>query len=389
MKKFILLSVIAVFAASCASQKYSRTANITDDVYFSPNDAEKTPATNATTGSDGFTYDQTPVTTNPNAVYRHYQAPVNAPDTTLPPLNVPTTYNYTTNNYYNGFSASPFGFGMMYPGMGYGWQIGMGFGYYPYGYMPYSGYGYNPFYNSSCFYPSYGYGYGYSPYGYYNPWYGNSYCGNNNWYNGWSGSSTTVMGGPRVSFSSPFAQTIIGPNGQRVRMTTPIPPAVTKPIPPAVSRNNPNLPAVQPHVSGQQPHTPTNNDGNRVVYPRQQYTTPAQPAPARPAQPQVQPPVQRQPVAPPAQPARPAQPQVQPPVQRQPMAPPVINNPPPAQNQPVYRPQNTNPAPQRPAVTPRQENRNNTPQINPAPSPGRGSTSPGPGGSGGTTPRRR
>jgi len=85
MKKLLLYSGVALFAVSCASQKYSRTDHIVDDVYFSPSDVPQ-PVEAEAPGEpeqDGFQYDQSPTTPNNNAGYYPYDSiQTTSPNTT-------------------------------------------------------------------------------------------------------------------------------------------------------------------------------------------------------------------------------------------------------------------------------------------------------------------
>ncbi|HCS21755.1 MAG TPA: hypothetical protein DIW47_14560, partial [Bacteroidetes bacterium] len=75
MKQLFYFFAITLFATSCASQKYSRTDNITDDVYFSPSFAQKvTEEVPEEPEEDGFHYETGSNTPNPNASYYKYQA---------------------------------------------------------------------------------------------------------------------------------------------------------------------------------------------------------------------------------------------------------------------------------------------------------------------------
>jgi len=67
--------VLSIVAASCSSQKYSRTANTVDDVYFVPGNeqfvfAEVHSNNNSEDNNQGFSFDNSPATANPNSSNR-------------------------------------------------------------------------------------------------------------------------------------------------------------------------------------------------------------------------------------------------------------------------------------------------------------------------------
>lgn len=67
--------VLSIVAASCSSQKYSRTANTVDDVYFVPGNeafvfAEANVDDNSGDNNQGFSFDNSPTTVNPNSSNR-------------------------------------------------------------------------------------------------------------------------------------------------------------------------------------------------------------------------------------------------------------------------------------------------------------------------------
>lgn len=167
MKKLYFFLGVSVLLASCASQKYSRTDNITDDVYFSPDDIKESIQVNRVkpqdSANDGFTYDNTNATANPNAAYRSYQPdPATPSQNSTPSSNTP---NYGAVQNTNYFSQSFFlntGLGI-YPSYSY-WGI--------YGRRPFNRYSfYNYGWGLQWGNPQWGWGMGYyQPSWYYSPW---------------------------------------------------------------------------------------------------------------------------------------------------------------------------------------------------------------------------
>ncbi len=205
MKKLNFLLGVSVLLASCASQKYSRTDNITDDVYFSPADIQESyqrkPVKPQDSSNNGFTYDQSRTTANPNAAYRSYQPdPVTTPQTSTPSASTPnygatqnTTF-FSQNFFMNtglGFYPSYSVFGMpgyrpfnrnpyFNGGWGFHWgsqNWGWGMGYYQpnWFYSPWNSF-YTPFYDpfydpffNPYYYNAWNPGFGYYGYPYYHP----------------------------------------------------------------------------------------------------------------------------------------------------------------------------------------------------------------------------
>lgn len=412
MKQLFLYSAIAIFAASCASQKYSRTDNITDDVYFSPSSAQKESGeTPAEPEDDGFHYETGSNTPNPNASYYRYQATGANTNQTSPVPDSTQLLNYSnpsyttvTNNYYGNtynpaaFGYSPWGMNQGFgcqPGFGmnysphYGWGWGMSYSYSPYGfYSPYgacyngwgSNYGYSPYY-------------GYTPYYGYSPWYGYSQgYGNYNPYNPYPYQITpgNAVGGtpytnqPRLSRGSILPSTPSGNGTGRGRA-----PIITEPVKPVHRPGNQTQPnSDQPVLRGSEGAPAVKpQDGEPVLRTKPTPATPDISPSTQPQRPEARPvptpaPVpQPRPEARPApQPQRPeARPQPAPTPQQRPEARPA-----PQPQRPEARPAPA-PRPQVPSPQPSEPSRQ--PNVNPSPSP---SPSPSqPSGNGGSAPQRR
>ena len=400
MKKFFLYSGIALFAASCASQKYSRTDNIVDDVYFSPSDAPQSVEVEAPEErqQDGFQYDQNTNTPNPNADYYSYSPYRNSyPDTTTQSVNYSgNNYQTVTNNYYSGYGNSYNGYTNYGPNRGFAFQHNFGVfytpsfgwgarmnGFNPYGYggmfTPYySPFGYSPFPNYSC-YPGWGYnpgwgwnsGWGYNPYGYspvcYNPGYGYSpgYGYGYNYGPGWgygsigNNSPGITQGGPRNTGSSALPSTLYGPGRVKAPVSTPTTPEkhIYRPSdrqsandPSTPSRGAQGNPGVNPQdgsngrVAPNTPNTPQRQDPPRTREPENR-PSPQQPSP-RTREPE------RRPQPTPQQPPRTREPERRPSPTPQPQRTRV----------PERRPTpSVSPSPSRTPSAPRPNN-NNTPQ---------------------------
>ncbi|TNE81697.1 MAG: hypothetical protein EP332_02980 [Bacteroidetes bacterium] len=400
MKKLYFLLGVSVLLASCASQKYSRTDNITDDVYFSPDDIPEsiqyTSVKPEDTTNNGFTYDNTNSTANPNAAYRSYQ-----PDPGTTPSNTVTqnTPNYgTTNqstNYFSqnffmntGFGFNPYygNFGMLgyqpyhrFPHQRYGWSFtwgnpywNLGYNNYPsaWYYSPWNSY-YQPYY--SPFYDPF-YNPFYNPYYYSNPYYYNS------WYSGYGypyyynypnyfnpgiggGSSTITNNGIRRRSPGTIVPNNTGgykPGGRAPSTVTP-----SNPVIPSAPGRDIGTPGTSPQKGGSG-ISPSNGSNDRrgsgssgsTNDPNNGRQPSVQPQ-SRPSTPQTRPSApQQEPQAPRTRPSSPSTPKPQP-------APPS--------RQPSYQPQpSPKPAPSR------------QPSYNPPSRPSGGGSS-----GGGSSPRRR
>jgi len=395
MKKLLLYSGVALFAVSCASQKYSRTDNIVDDVYFSPSDAPQSVEAEAPDEQEqnGFEYDQSTSTPNTNTGYYSYQPTQNAtPDTTTSVNYGATNYQSTTNNYYSGYGNSYNGYMNYGPNHGFAFQQNFGvfytptygfgsgmYGYNRYGYMGgftphYSPFGYNC-YPSYSFYPSYGYGY-YPSYGYgygYYPGYGNN-LGYGYSHGGGGITPGITQGGPRNTGSSIMPSTLYSGGRVKSPVTTTTPEKHIYRPSNRVSTNEPNTPSrgvegtpgVKPQDGSNGRVAPSNPNTPQAPERREQPRTKApenkpQPTPQTPQSPRTREPERR----PQPTPQAPQTPRTREPERR-------------PQPTPQPSPQRTNPTRTRPS---------RTPSVNPSPAPSRTPSSPSRSNS--NTPQRR